>query len=123
MARYHLSAGAEAELGDILDWSERRFGAAVRDRYAALILAALRNVTDNPRQANVRWRRVRKSEVGVYHIGYSRDWVPAEMRRVGEPRHYVIFNLRADGDLQVLGFVHDSMLLERAFRKLLPRKR
>jgi toxin ParE1/3/4 len=45
---YHLTAGAEAEFGEILQWSESRFGAAARERYAALVLTALRNIADDP---------------------------------------------------------------------------
>jgi toxin ParE1/3/4 len=118
MAGYHLSDGAEAELGEILNWSERHFGSPARNRYAALILAALRNVADHPRQPSVQRRRVRQVEIGVYHIAHARAAVPPKIGRVGEPRHYVIFNHGADGVVEILGFVHDSMLLGRAFRRL-----
>ena len=118
MGHYRLAAGAEAQLGEILDWSERRFGAAARERYAALILAALRSVADEPHHANVHWRRVHKTEIGVYRIEHSRDRVPAELGRVGEPRHFVVFTIGTDGVVDILGFVHDSMLLSHAFRRL-----
>ena len=90
----------------------------LRDRYAALILAALRNVSNDPHQANIHWRRFRKGEIGVYHLENSRDRVPADSGRVAAPRHYVVFSLRSDGDAEILGLVHDSMLLERVFRRL-----
>jgi toxin ParE1/3/4 len=118
VAQYRLSDGAEAQLVDILHWSERRFGGAARERYAALVLAALRNVAENPRQPNVHWRRIRKTDIGVYHIAHSRDRVSPERGRVGGPRHYLVFTIGADGAVEILGFVHDRMLLRRAFRRL-----
>lgn len=118
MAQYRLSDGAEAQLADILDWSERRFGGAARERYAALVLAALRNVAENPHQANVHWRRIRKTDIGVYHIAHSRNNVSPERGRVGGPRHYVVFTISADSAAEILGFVHERMLLARAFRRL-----
>jgi len=78
---YRLSDGAETDLREILDWSEERFGTAARDRYAALVLAALRNIADDPHQANVHWRRIGNAAIGVYHIAHSRNRVGAEPGR------------------------------------------
>jgi toxin ParE1/3/4 len=122
VARYRLSTAAELQLGEILDWSEERFGVAARDRYGALMLAALQAVAEDPRQANVHWRRIRKHEIGIYHIMHSRIRVPDAAARVGQPRHYVVFSLGADGIVEILGFIHDSMLLGRAFRRLARRR-
>jgi len=118
MGYYRLSAGAEAQLDEILDWSEDRFGVAARDRYAATILAAIRNVADSP-QPNVHWRRIRNRQIGVYHIANSRNRVAPELGRVSEPRHYLVFSIGTDDVTEILGFVHDSMLLGRAFRRLI----
>jgi toxin ParE1/3/4 len=119
MGDYRLSAGAEAQLDEILDWSEQRFGPAARERYAEVILAAFRSIADDPRQPNAHWRRIRKRQIGVYHIANSRDHVAAELGRVSEPRHYLVFSVGTDGVTEILGFVHDRMLLGRAFRRLL----
>jgi toxin ParE1/3/4 len=118
---YRLTAGAKAELGEILDWSENRFGAAARDRYAALILIALRNVADDPHQANIHWRRIGKTDIGIHHIAHSRDRVPPDPGRVAEPRHCLVFSSDDGVGIVILGFVHERMLLGRAFRRLLQR--
>ena len=123
MAEFRLSGPAAAELDEILDWSESNFGSEARERYNTLVFEAIQNVADEPHQPNIRWHRVRTTDVGVYHVEHSRDRVPAELGRVGEPRHYLVLTIGADGIVDILGFVHDSMLLKRALRKLVPGKR
>ena len=39
-------------------------------------------------------------------------------RRVGVPRHLVIYRLASDGVVEILGLVHDRMVLSRAARKI-----
>lgn len=119
MSRYRLTDSAEVELGEILDWSESRFGVMARDRYLALILAALRDVADDPKRKSVHWHRIGTNQIGVYHIANSRDRTPPTRGRVAEPRHYVIFSLGDEDGIVVLGFVHERMLLSRAFRRLM----
>jgi hypothetical protein len=63
-----------------------------------------------------------KTEIGVYHLANSRDRVPPGGGRVNAPRHYVVFSLDPAGDgIAILGFIHERMLLSRAFRRLLER--
>jgi len=123
VADFRLSGPAAAELDEILDWSESNFGSEARERYNALVFEAIQNVADDPHQPNIRWHRVRTTDIGIYHIERSRDRVPADLGRVGEPRHYLILTIGPDGVVDVLGFIHDSMLLERALQKLLSGKR
>ena len=40
-------------------------------------------------------------------------------RRVGAPRHLVIYRLATDGVVEVLGLVHDRMVLSRAARRMI----
>jgi toxin ParE1/3/4 len=118
VAEFRLAADAAAELDEILDWSESNFGAQARARYNALLFEAMQNVADDPHQPMVRWRQAHGMEVGIYHVQHSRVRVPAEFGRVAEPRHYLLFRLGADGVIDILSFVHDSMLVDRVFRKL-----
>ncbi|MET3523977.1 hypothetical protein ABID25_005846 [Mesorhizobium abyssinicae] len=39
--------------------------------------------------------------------------------QVGDPRHILIFRIAKDGIIDILGFIHDNMLLKRALRRLL----
>lgn len=119
MAEYRLAAPAEAQIDQILRWSQDRFGDRARERYAALLVTAMEDVADHPRRVTVDWKRLARVEVGVYHIGHSRDHVPDPPGPVAEPRHYLIFRIGRDGIAEILGFVHERMLLGRALRQIL----
>jgi toxin ParE1/3/4 len=119
MAEYRLSRPAEAQIDEILSWSHEKFGEMTRGRYAALLVRAMQDVADHPRQRPVVWKRTASGEVGIYHISQSRKHVPNPPGRVGEPRHYLIFRVGRDEIVDILGFIHDSMLFDRALRRLL----
>ena len=119
MADYRLSLSAENQIYEILEWSERQFGEMTRDRYAALLVTAMEDVANSPHRKSVRWKRVISGKVGVYHLRHSRENVSYLRGAIGEPRHYLIFRIGGDGIVDILGFVHDSMLFDRAFRRVL----
>jgi toxin ParE1/3/4 len=48
MLRYRLSASAQADVVDILAWTQEQFGEAARLRCESLIAAALRDVAKRP---------------------------------------------------------------------------
>ena len=52
---FRLSAPAEADLDRILDWSEERFHAVGRMRYAALLVQAMQDLADDPQREGVEW--------------------------------------------------------------------
>jgi toxin ParE1/3/4 len=118
VARYRLAATALEQIGGILDWSEEQFGAHARERYEELLLTAMQDVADTPKRANVTWMRLTRMEIGVYHIAHSRERASDPPGIVGEPRHYLVFRVGQDGVVDVLGFVHERMLLNRALRKI-----
>ena len=61
--------------------------------------------------------RIRHASIGLYHLRHSRGGLdPAE--RVDQPRHLVVFRIGADGIVDVLGFIHERMLRDRALRRL-----
>jgi toxin ParE1/3/4 len=119
MAEFRLSAPAEAQLMEILDWSEEHFGEVSRARYASLLVKAMENVADDPHHTSVAWKRFTSGPVGVYHVRHSRDRVPDPPGSVREPRHYLIFRLGHEGIVDILGFIHERMLFDRALRRLL----
>ena len=51
MARYRLSAAAQADIVAILAWTHEQFGEAARSRYEALIVARLRDIAIEPHRA------------------------------------------------------------------------
>lgn len=118
MAEYRLSAPAEAQIGQILEWSQEKFGDQARERYAALLVAAMENVAKEPNQATVIWKRTSRIDLGLYHVRHSRDRVPDPPGSVGDPRHYMVVRVGADGIVDILGFIHERMLLTRALRRI-----
>ena len=118
MADYRLSAPAEAQIDQILEWSQEKFGDEARKRYAALLVAAMENVAEEPSQAAIVWKRSGRADLGIYHVRHSRDRVPEPPGPVGDPRHYLVFRVGTDGVVDILGFIHERMLLTRALRRI-----
>ena len=113
---YRLAKAAEAQIDAVLLESARAHGVEAAGRYGLLILTAMEALGDDP-------GLVRSSEVprlrGVraYPTRLSRARVgPA--RRVGRPRHLVIFRVGSDGVVEILGLVHDRMVLSRSARRI-----
>lgn len=117
MDKYRLAGTAEAEIREILAWSEEKFGKSGRERYAALIVAAMEDIAGDPEQVLIDRKRLSRVEVGIYRVAHSRDRVPDPPGRVREPRHALIFRVAQDDVIDIIGIVHDRMLLTRALRK------
>jgi len=115
---YRLAGPAEAQIDDILAWSQDRFGERARERYAALLVTAMEDLAADPQQAGVSWTRLGQIEVGLYHIGHSPGHVEDPAGRVGGPRHIVVFRVGSDGIVDILGFIHERMLRSRALRRV-----
>ncbi|CAO3415848.1 hypothetical protein [Azospirillum doebereinerae] len=102
----------------ILDWSEERFHAVGRMRYAALLVQAMQDLADDPRREGVEWVQTVKRRVGVYHVWHSRNHVSDPTERVHDPRHAVVFRVADDEIVDILDFLHDHALRGRALRRI-----
>ena len=110
MARYRLSQPAQSDIESILEWSHANFGEAARRRYQALIAAAVRDVSADPKRAGCQARPELGDGIYSWHLRMSRDRSKAEP--VQQPRHFLIY--RIDDELVVIGRVlHDAMDLAR----------
>ena len=110
MVGYRLSAAAQADLVEILAWTYEQFGESARERYAALIVAALRDISAQPDRAG----SIQRPELGEglrsWHLRLSREHV--RMATVRRPRHFLIY--RTENGRVVIGRVlHDAMELTR----------
>lgn len=119
MSAFRLSAAAEDDLDRILDWSEERFHAVGRRRYATPLVQAMQDVADAPDRVGVEWMRSLNHRVGLYHVWHSRAHVVDPAERIHAPRHLIVFRVAEDGVVDVLGFLHDQMLRGRALRRIL----
>ena len=111
--KLRVSAPAETDIEDVLEWSDDHFGELARARYAALIAAALRAIAEDCERVGVTERPDLGKGVLTYHLHFSRKLVPALRSRVQAPRHLLVFRLAEDGAIEVARLLHDSMELER----------
>lgn len=108
MAGYRLSAAAQADLINILAWTHERFGESARERYEALVVAALRDVAAQPDRAGSIERPELGEGVRSWHLRLSRERARLATGIVRRPRHFLIY--RMDNGLLVIGRVlHDAM--------------
>jgi toxin ParE1/3/4 len=112
MIRYRLSDAAQADVIDLLAWSQEQFGEVARLRYESLIVAALRDVASQPDRPG----SIKRPELGAgvrsWHLRLSRDHLGAGAAVARMPRHFLIY--RFEPGLLVVGRVlHDAMELAR----------
>lgn len=100
-----LSLEAEADLEQILQWSEWHFGRGAAIRYAELVIQALEDLEADPRRANVRLLPELELDLCSYHLANSRNRVAGT--RVETPRHFILYR-RAGDVLDVIRILHDS---------------
>lgn len=118
MADFRLAASAEAQLIDILDYSAATFGDNARERYAHLLVRAMQDVAEEPDKPTVSWKQTLVGRVGVYHVRNSRFRVPTPPGSVLEPGHFLVFQVGRDDIVDILGFIHERMLFNRALNRI-----
>jgi len=112
MGRYRLSTTAQADLIDLLAWTQRQFGDAARKRYEALLVTALRDISSQPDRSDSVERPELGDGVRSWHLHLSRERARTETGIVRRPRHFLIY--RVEHDQVVVGRVlHDAMELAR----------
>lgn len=109
-----LTAEAEADLDEILLWSHRRFGSAVREAYEALLFAGIKDVAAGPGRVGSHDRPELGPTVRSWHLALSRHHVKDGTRRIASPRHLVVYRT-TDGTVYILRLLHDAMDLRRQF--------
>lgn len=108
MAGYRLSAAAQADLIDTLAWTHERFGESARERYEALVVAALRDISSQPDRAGSIERPELGEGVRSWHLRLSRERARMATGIVRRPRHFLIY--RIENSLVVIGRVlHEAM--------------
>ena len=106
----YLAPEAEADIDDILEWSVKQFGEAVRDGYEELINAAIDHVLNDPNCAGSHDRPELGHGVRSLHVKSSRDHVGEGARKIIKPRHFVIYR-RVGNTIQVVRLLHEAMNL------------
>ena len=108
--RYRLTHAAQADIASILAWSQEQFGLEARERYRALMVAAIRDVATRPDDVGNMPRPELGDGVFSWHLSQSRRRSRGGVVR--RPRHFLL--CRREGDIVMIGrILHDSMDLPR----------
>ncbi len=112
MFRYRLAEAAQVDIVEILAWTDAQFGEAARQRYESLIVAALRDVANQPDRPGSLARPELGAGVRTWHLRLSRAHMRTDLGSVRRPRHFLVYRL--DPGMVVVGRVlHDAMELSR----------
>ena len=113
--KYRLVGTAEGQIDRILLESARGFGIQAAGRYHSLMIAAIAAIAESPFYPGSRPVR-RVAGVRVYPLRLARGLVDRR-HRVAQPRHLILYRVGSDGVVEVLGVIHDRMMLARAARR------
>ena len=108
MWQHYFSLAAEQDIVEILIWSEENFGEFGRIRYEKLIVAAIRDLSENPERHGTQWRDEIVEKARLYHLMYSRKSVAVD-QRVKRPRHFVLFRMVEEQQIEIARLLHDRM--------------
>lgn len=101
-----LSAAAEVDYRQILNWTVENFGAAQARVYAETLSSALQALSEGPGMIGAKERPEIGSDIRTLHVA----------RNGRKGRHFILFRVATVQELQiidVLRLLHDSMELER----------
>jgi toxin ParE1/3/4 len=107
MARFRLARPAQIDLANILATSAERWGADGRQRYAAVLAAALRQVADQPEGPLTKKRPELRSGIRSFHVRYTRR--SAEDATVRRPVHVLYYRLAQEGVIEIVRVLHERM--------------
>jgi len=92
---YRLSNAAQHDIVDILTWTQGNFGDAARQRYGALLVAAMRDISAAPERVGSIARPELGAGVRSWHLRLSRERARTETGIVQRPRHFLIYRIEA----------------------------
>lgn len=101
-----LSAAAEADYRQILQWTVKNFGPAQARSYADTLSSALKALSAGPSAIGAKERTEIDDNIWTLHVA----------RNGRKGRHFVLFRInkiKAHNVIDVLRLLHDSMDLER----------
>ena len=107
MARYRLSDPAKTDIASILRTSETMRGIEARIRYRALLAAAMRRISAEPRGLSTVDRSELSAGVRCFHIRHSRN--ESREAPVGEPVHVIFYRALSPGLIEIVRVLHERM--------------
>jgi toxin ParE1/3/4 len=116
MARFRLARPALIDLANILSTSAERWGADGRQRYAAVLAAAMRQVADDPDGPLTRKRPDLGSGIRNFHVRYVRR--SGDTAKVRRPVHVLYYRVAQEGVIEIVRVLHERMEPSRHFDEL-----
>ncbi|HVC60389.1 MAG TPA: type II toxin-antitoxin system RelE/ParE family toxin [Acetobacteraceae bacterium] len=113
MPIYRLSATAEADIIQLLAYTQDRFGETARRRYEALLVAALRDIASNPERLGSVARPEFGPAVRSYHLRHSRRRARTPDGLVRQPRHFLLYRMTRPDLIGIGRVLYDGMEVER----------
>jgi toxin ParE1/3/4 len=110
MLAIRISLDARTDIIDILNYTERRFGASGRRRYQGLLQAALKSLSNEPERIGSTSRDEIAPGLRSLHLFFCRG--EASTGRVIKPRHVVIYRY-SEQAVEIVRILHEAMELER----------
>jgi toxin ParE1/3/4 len=107
MARFRLARPAQIDLANILATSAERWGAEGRQRYAAVLAAAMRQVADQPEGPLTKKRPELRSGIRSFHVPHTRR--SAEDATVRRPVHVLYYRVAQEGAIEIIRVLHEKM--------------
>lgn len=107
MARFRLARPAQTDLANILSTSAERWGVEGRQRYAAALAAAMRQVAAEPDGPLTRKRADLRSGIRSFHVRYTRR--SAEGAKVRRPVHVLYYRIAEEGVIEIVRVLHERM--------------
>lgn len=106
MSKFRLAGPALADLKEILSVSAERWGDRARDRYAALLTAAMQQAANDPAGRFVRDQKGLKSGLLSFHVRHARTGSSREVKR---PAHVIYFRVVEAGTGLIVRVLHERM--------------
>ena len=107
MAPFRLARPAQIDLANILETSAERWGAEGRQRYAAVLAAAMRQVAAEPDGPLTRRRPDLRSGIRSFHVRYARR--SSEGATVRKPVHVLYYRVAEEGVIEIIRVLHERM--------------
>lgn len=107
MARFRLARPAQVDLANIAATSAERWGAEGRQRCAAVLAAAMRQVADQPEGPLTKKRSELRSGIRSFHVRHTRR--SAEDATVRRPVHVLYYRIAQEGLIEIVRVLHERM--------------
>lgn len=107
MARFRVSALAQADIRGILTTSAGRWGTLGRRRYAAALAAAMRAVAADPEGPTTRSRSDVMPGVRSFHLRHVR--ARTHEAKVGSPVHLIYYRVVSRDLVEIVRVLHERM--------------